>query len=167
MSFLAWSLHHYRAKFNCAIWFFPEHKFRRWANLTSIFLVISFLLEQQTWFWVCVVPMVPITFRFIIPSTWCHRWSITSSWDLSTNVSWSSSAFWALPRYLSNSWWEIPSLPSMNCVVIDHFIAFPQTQTCSCSVLYLEILAIQYLFSFTLEYYHLLCQECCENFTTS
>ena len=111
--------------------------------------------------------MVPITFRFIIPLTWCHRRSITSSWNLSTNVSWSSSTFWALPGYQLNSWWEIPSLPSMICVIIDHFIAFRSTQTCSCFVLYLEILAIQHLFFFTLEYYHLLCQECRENFTTS
>ena len=60
--------------FNCATWsFFPEHNFRRWAKLTSIFLIISFRLEQQAWFWVCVVLMVPITFRFIIPLTWCHH----------------------------------------------------------------------------------------------
>ena len=65
-----------------------------------------------------------------------------------------------------NSLWEIPSLPSMICVIIDHFTAFPPTQTCSCFVLYLRILAIQHLF-LTLEYYHLLCQECRENFTTS
>ncbi len=42
----------------------------------------------------------------------------------------------------------------MNCVIIDNFIAFPPTQTCSCFVLYLRILPIQHLF-FTLEYYHL------------
>ena len=154
--------------FNCATWsFFSEHNFRRRAKPTSIFLVISFLLEQQTWFRVCVVPMVPITFHFIIPLTWCHRQSITSSWNLSTNVSWSSWAFWALPEYQLNSWWEIPSLPSMICVIINHFIGFRSTQTCSCFVLYLEIHAIQHLFLFTLEYYHLLCQECCGNFTTS
>ena len=85
--------------------------FRRWTNLTSILIVISFRLEQQAWFRVCVVPMVPITFRFIIPLTWCRRWLITSSWNLSTNVSWSSSTFWALPGYQSDSWCEIPSLP--------------------------------------------------------
>ena len=68
----------------------------------SIFLVISFLLEQQTWFRVCVLPMVPRTFRFIIPLTWCHRRSITSSWNLLTNVLWSSSAFGALPWYQLN-----------------------------------------------------------------
>ena len=116
--------------------------FWRWAKLTSIFLVISFRLEQQAWFRVCVIPLVPITFRFIIPLTWCHHRSITSSWILATNVSWTSSTFWALPRYLSNSGWEIPSLPSMICFIIDHFIAFHSTQTCSCLVLYLDLLAI-------------------------
>jgi len=77
----------------------------------SIFLVISFLLEQQTWFRVCVVPMVLITLRFIIQLAWCHRRLVTSSWNISTNVSWSSSTFWGLPGYQSDSWWEIPSLP--------------------------------------------------------
>ena len=110
--------------------------------------------------------MVPITFRFIIPLSWCRRCLITSSWNLSTNVSWSSSTLWALPRYQSNLGWEIPSLPSMICVIISHFIAFPPTQTCSCFVLSLQFLAIQHLFFFTLEYYHLLCQ-CRGNFTTS
>ena len=55
--------------------------------------------------------MFSITFRFIIPLTWCHRRSITSPWNFSTIVSCSSSTFWALPRYLLNSWWEISSLP--------------------------------------------------------
>ena len=141
--------------------------FRWWTNLTSIFLVIPFHLKQQAWVRVCVVTVDPITSCFIIPLTWCHRWLTTSAWNLSTNVSWSSSTLWALPGYQSNSWWEIPSLPSMICVVIDHFIAFRSTQTCSCFVLYLKMLAIQHLFVFTLEYYHLLCQECRENFTTS
>ena len=97
--------------FNCVTGsFFPEHNFRRWANLTSIFLVIPFVLEQQAWFRVCVVLVVPITFRFIIPLTWCHHRLITSSWNLSTIESWSSSTFRALTGYQSNSWWEIPSL---------------------------------------------------------
>ena len=65
----------------------------RWANLTSIFLVITIVLEWQAWFQVCVVPMVSITSRVIIPLAWCHRRSVTSSWNLSTNVSWSSSTF--------------------------------------------------------------------------
>ena len=43
--------------------------------------------------------------------TWCHRWPITSSWNLPTIVSWSSSILWALLGYQSNSWWEVPSLP--------------------------------------------------------
>ena len=88
--------------------------------------------------------MVPITFRFIIPLTWCCRWLITSSWNLSTNVSWSSSTLWSLPGYQSDSWREIPCLPSKSCVIIGHFIAFPPTQTCSCFVLYLEFLATQH-----------------------
>ena len=79
-------------------------------------------------------------------------------------MSWSSSILWALLGYQSNSWLEIPSLPLDDCVIIK---AFPPTQTCSCSVLYLEFLAIQHLFFFTLEYYHLLCQVCRKNFTTS
>ena len=32
----------------------------------------------------------------------------------------------------------------MNCIIIDHFIAFPPTQACSCFVLYLEFLATQH-----------------------
>ena len=57
-------------------------------------------------------------------------------------------------------------LLSMNCVIIDHFIAFRSTQTCSCFVLYLEILAIQLMLCSTLEYCYLLCQECHGKFTT-
>ena len=146
--------------------YFRSTTFRRWAKLTSIFLILSIHLEQQAWFWACVISVVPITFCFIIPLTWCHRRSITSSWNLSTMVS-CSSTFWALPAYQLNSCWEMPSLPSMICVIIDHFIAFRLTQTCSCFVIYLEILATQHLFFFTLEYYHLLCKESRENFTTS
>ena len=140
--------------------------FRRWTNLTSIFLVIPFHLKQQAWVRVCVVPLVPITFHFIITLTWCRRRSITSSWTLATKLSWSST-FWAHPGYQLNSWWEIPSLPSMISVIIDHSTTFPPTQTCSCFVLYLEFLAIQQLIFFTLEHYHHLCHQCCENFTTS
>ena len=88
--------------------------------------------------------MVPITSCFVVPLTWCRRWVITSSWNLSTNVSWSSSTSWALPGYQLNSWWEIPSLPLMICFIIYHFIAFRSTQTCSCFVLYLEFLATQH-----------------------
>ena len=85
--------------------------FRRWTKLMSIFLIISFRFGLQACFGVCVLTVVPITFRFIIRLTWCHRRSITSSCNLSTNVLWSSSTLWALPGYQSDSWWEIPSLP--------------------------------------------------------
>ena len=72
--------------------------------------------------------MVPLTSCFIITLTWCRRWLITSAWKLSTLVSWSSSTLWALPGIQLNSWWVIPSLPSMIPVLIDHFIAFRSTQ---------------------------------------
>ena len=98
--------------FNYATWsFFPEHNFRWWAKLTSIFLVLLFHIKQQAWFRVCVISVVSITFRSILPFAWCRRWAIISSWNLSINVSWSSSTFWALQGYRSNSCWEIPSLP--------------------------------------------------------
>ena len=120
-------LYPYRAGLNCATWsFFPEHNFRWWAKLTSIFLIISFLLKPQAWFWVCAVPVVLMTFRFIILLTWCHRRWITSSWNLSTIVSWSSSILWALLGYQSKSWWEIPSLPLDELCYHRQVIAFPQ-----------------------------------------
>ena len=154
--------------FNCATWSLsPEHHFPRWAKLMLIFLVISFRLEQQAWFWVDVVPMVPKTFHFIIPLTWCRRWLITSSGNLSTNVSWSSSTFWALQGYRSNSCWEIWSLPLDDLCYHRQHPCLPSTQMCSCFGLNLEFLAIQQLFFFTLEYYHLLCQESRENCSTS
>ena len=70
--------------FNCATRSFPEHNFRWWAKLTSIFLVISFHLEQQSWPRVCVVSVAPIIFCCISPFAWCSRWSIASSWIPST-----------------------------------------------------------------------------------
>ena len=42
--------------------------------------------------------------------TWCHRRPITSSWNLSTNVSWSSATSWALPEYQPNGWWQVTIL---------------------------------------------------------
>ena len=115
-----------------------------------------FTSNNKNWPRVCVVSVAPIIFCCISPFAWCSRWSIASSWILSTNVSWSSSTFRAPQGYQLNSWWEIPSLPSMNCVIIDHFIAFRSTQTCSCFVLYLEILTIQLVLCSTLKYYCLL-----------
>ena len=140
--------------------------FRRWTNLTSIFLVIPFHLKQQAWVRVCVVPMVPMTFGFIIPLPWCRRWLITSSWNLSTN---SSSTLWVLPGYQLNSWWEIPSLSldDLSYQRQHSCLPPPPTQTCSQFVLYLGFLAIQQLFFFTLEYYRPLCQECFEICSTS
>ena len=56
--------------------------------------------------------------------------------------------------------------PSMICVIIGNILAFPSIQTCSCFVLYLEILVIQLMLCSTLEYCYLLCQECHGKFTT-
>ena len=120
--------------------------FRRRAKLTSIFFILSFHLEQQAWFRVSVVPVVPITFRFIIPLTWCRHRLITSSWKLSTNVSWSSSTFWALPGYQSNSWWEIQSFPLDDLCYHRQHSCLPPTQTCSYFVLYLDFPAIQLMY---------------------
>ena len=105
--------------------------FQRWAKLTSTFLVLSFRLVQQAWLRVCDVPMVPITFRFIISLTWCRRRSITSLRNLSINVSWSSSTFWCSSRIsiefmmrnkiLAPQWFKLSSTT---------FLPSP-TQTCS------------------------------------
>ena len=113
--------------FNCATWTFPVHKFRQWANLASILLVISLLLEQQTWFRVCVLTVVPITFRFhhsfdLMSSSINYIFLKTSrqicrdhcqQFDFFQVVCW-------------NSGWEIPSFPSMNCVIIDNILTSPQ-----------------------------------------
>ena len=56
--------------------------------------------------------------------------------------------------------------PLIICVIIGNILAFPSTQTCSCFVLYLEILAIQLMLCSTLECCYLLCQECHGKFTT-
>ena len=153
--------------FNCATWSFSEQNFRQWTNLTSSFLIISFLLEHQTWFRVCVLPSIPITFRFII--IWLdsiadrlhlHEISRQLCRDLHQHLE----LFQDIYRIFDEKYHPCPS---MSCVIIDHFIAFRSTQTSSCFVLYLEILAIQQLFFSTLEYYHLLCKECHGNFITS
>ena len=145
-------LYHYCDDFNCATWsLFPEHNFRWWAKLTSIFLIIPFCLKQRAWFRVCVIPLVSVTFRFIIPLAWCHRRPITSSWDLSTNVSWSSSAFWALLGYQLNSWWEMPSLsPRWFLLTSTTFLHSLWPKTCSCFMLHLEFLPIQLILGFYL-----------------
>ena len=167
MSCLASSAMSLRVDFNCATWsFFSEHNFRRWTNLTSIIIVISFRLEQQAWFRVCVVPLVPITFRFIIPLTWCRCWLITSSWNLSTNVSWSSSTLWALPGYQSDSWREIPSLPSKSCDRPLYCLPSNTNLFVFCVIPWVPCYPafdLPYLGSITISF----CQECGGNFTTS
>ena len=161
--------YHHSANFNYATWPYSRSiNFDGELILQSIFHVISFVLEQQACFWFCVVPMVPITFCFIIPLTWCHHQSVTSSRNLSTNVSWSSSTFWGLPRYLSNSWWEIASFaldglgyhPQHYCIPSNTNIV--PVLCCTLSSLLSNL-----CYDSTAEYYHLWCQEGCGDCSTS
>ena len=46
---------------------YARSNFRRWAKLTSIFLILSFHLEQQAWLRACVESVVLIAFHFILP----------------------------------------------------------------------------------------------------
>ena len=137
-----------------------EHNLRRWANLTSIFLIISLLLEQQTWFRVCVLPVVPITFRFHhsfdLMSSSINYIFLKTSRQICRDHCQQFDFFQVVCR---NSGWEIPSLPLDELCYHRQHSCLPPTQTCSCFVLYLEIPAIQHLFLFTLEYYHPLYQE--------
>ena len=98
--------------FNCATWTFPAHKFRQWANLASIFLVISLLLEQQTWFRVCVLTVVPITFRFHhsfdLMSSSINYIFLKTSRQICRDHCQQFDFFQVVCR---NSGWEIPSLP--------------------------------------------------------
>ena len=130
--------------FNCATWsFFPEHNFRQWAKLTSTFLVISFCLEQQTWFRVCVLPVVPITFRFH------HSFDLMSS---SINYIFLKTSrqicrdhcqqFDFFQDIYRNSGWEISSLPLDELCYHRQHSCLPPTQTCSYFVLYLDFPAI-------------------------
>ena len=57
--------------------------------------------------------------------------------------------------------------PSMIALTSTTFLQFPNIKLVHGFVLYLEFLSIQCMLCFTLEYYNLLCQGCCENFTTS
>ena len=46
---------------------YARSNFQQWAKLTSIFLILSFHLEQQAWLWACVESVVLIAFHFILP----------------------------------------------------------------------------------------------------
>ena len=72
--------------------------------------------------------MVPKTFRFIIPLTWCRRWLITSSWNLSTNVSWYHQHFELFQDINRNHDERYHPYPLIIWVIIDNIIAFPPTQ---------------------------------------
>ena len=77
----------------------PKHNPNSTLSLHWAFNNILVVLKDNFDFELAILSVVPTTFRFTIPFAWCRRWSITSSWNFSTNVSWSSSTFWALPGY--------------------------------------------------------------------
>ena len=79
----------------------PKHNPNSTLSLHWAFNNILVVLKDNFDFELAILSVVPTTFRFTIPFAWCRRWSITSSWNFSTNVSWSSSTFWALPGYQS------------------------------------------------------------------
>ena len=85
--------------------------FRRWAKLTSIFLILSFHLEQQTWIRACVIYVVSIAFAssFLLLDVVVARWHLHRT--SRQNLSWSPSIYYLVLIYQSNSWGEIPSLP--------------------------------------------------------
>ena len=85
--------------------------FQRWAKLTSIFIILSFHLEQQAWIRACVVSVVPIAFAssFLLLDVVAARWHLHRA--SRQNLSWSPSIYCLVLRYQSNSWGEIPSLP--------------------------------------------------------
>ena len=100
--------------------------------------------------------MVPITFRFIIRLTWCHRRPITSPWNLSTEI------VMIIINILSSSRISIEFLMRNTILTLDDLCyhrpldCLPFNTNLFVFCVYLEILATQHLFFFTLEYYHLL-----------
>ena len=136
--------------------------------LQSIFLVIPFVLEQQAWFRVCVVPVVPMTFGFNIsvdlmssPISYIFSKPLDKCVVIIINILRSSKI--SIEFLMRNSilcpWWFGLSLTTL--------LHSLQHKTCSCFVLYLEFLAIQLMLCSTAEYYHLLWQECHEDYSTS
>ena len=104
--------------------------------------------------------------NLLLQQSFClsSRCSIASLWSLSTKLSWSSSTFWVLPGYQSNSWWEIPSLPLDDCAIIENILAFPQHKlihamdaTCDPAriMFYHEVLP-SFMSRILLEFHHLL-----------
>ena len=115
--------------FNCATGScFPEHKLRRWANLTID------LPRHITSPWttnlissLCPTRGSNKPFVFIIPLTWCHRRSITSSWkplDKFVVIIVNNLTSSKLCVEIQDE--KYHPCPSMNCVIIDNILASPQ-----------------------------------------
>ena len=122
--------------FNCVTWsFFPEQSFRRWAKLTSIFLIISFFSWTTSLIsslcHICGSNNLSLHHSFCLMSSLLDGLFIVPR----QNLSWSPSIYWLVSGYQSNSWWEIPSFPLDDCVIIDNVLDFLPTQTWFCLVI--------------------------------
>ena len=99
MSFQTIRLHHRHAK-AWPYFLYPSpsgHNTNSVLSLHRIFNITIGWLEGQYRFWAGKLIRGsdnPSLHHFL---AWCRHWSITSSRSFSTNVSWSSSTFWALP----------------------------------------------------------------------
>ena len=150
--------------FNCATRSFPKHNFRWWAKLTSIFLVILVRLEQQAWFQVCAVPLVPLTYRFhhssdsmSSPIDYIFMKSLNKCVMIIINILRSSRIsieFLMRNTILAPRWLVLSSTTSLPS--LRHKLD-----------LVMELLAVQLMLCSTLDYYHLLYQGCCEKCSTS
>ena len=81
----------------------PGHNPDNALSLHQTFTIIMFVLRDNSESRDDILSMFIIAFCFTIPLAWCRHRPLTSSWNLSTNASWSSSTLWALPGYQLNS----------------------------------------------------------------
>jgi hypothetical protein len=77
---------------------YARSNFWRWAKLTSIFLIISFHLEQQAWLRACVLSVVSLASNFNPATLIILLIESLLFKNPSTNASWSASIFWLLLR---------------------------------------------------------------------
>jgi hypothetical protein len=100
-------------------------------SLRRVFSIIL-LSKKQLRYWACILSVVPITFHMVIPLLDAIVVRLHSLENSREMVSWSSSTFWLLLKRQLSSWWEIPSLLSMNFVIIDNILDFLSSRTCPC-----------------------------------
>ena len=154
--------------FNCATGsFFPEHKLRRWANLTidlprhivcpwtaSLISSLCRTHGSNNFLFHHSVDLMssPISYIFSKPLDKCVV--IVINIPRSSKI---SIEFLMRNSILCPRWFGLSSTTLFHSL---------QHKTCSCFMLYLEFLAIQLMLCSTLEYCYLLCQECHGKFST-